>query len=479
MLWFVAIGKQPAASPLAVNPSNASVRSGQAHQVADLAVPQPAPAELQRQRNAKFDYLKKTVRDPYDQVGKRNPKWDAEARAALDDAVLHWCHSHEHVYEDSLWSHAKNAIDAGCDDPMILYLFARFHPGPFQQNFADGIQRFERAADAMIASKYPVARRAIALIKVASHASHPSHNPSDKAKKDALARAERAIDLLPGAARIRGAAAQHDAFSLYLEIIGTYENCGQSKAGFDRMAGKLDKDPECRVFYLLVKGAFYINYAWEARGRGWAKDVTPAGWEGMRQRLAVAAVALEEAWRLDPNNALVATQMLSVELGQNQGRERFDLWFRRAMLADGDNFDACAKKLYCLLPQWHGSREEALAFGQQCLATGNWKGQLPQILVQAHLQLTGDSTWTAAERAVYFRQPEVWRDCQSVWGGCLKQHPDSVVMQNHYLLWALECGQDAEVDRMLKLLKGNVSPRVLSSPAIAKLQERSKQLQIK
>ena len=88
-----------------------------------------------------------------------------------------------------------------------------------------------------------------------------------------------------------------------------------------------------------------------------------AQWELFRERLARAEVALERAWRLDPNNARAATQMLIVELGQGKGRTHMEEWFRRAMKADPGNYSACSRKLYYLEPKWYGSEEEMLAFG--------------------------------------------------------------------------------------------------------------------
>ena len=50
-----------------------------------------------------------------------------------------------------------------------------------------------------------------------------------------------------------------------------------------------------------------------------------------------------------------------------------ELWFDRAMKADGDDRYACLTKLDWLDPKWHGTAEEMLAFGRACRDTKNWR----------------------------------------------------------------------------------------------------------
>jgi hypothetical protein len=50
-------------------------------------------------------------------------------------------------------------------------------------------------------------------------------------------------------------------------------------------------------------------------------------------------------------------------------RTTMELWFDRAMKADGDRRDACWSKLHWLDPMWHGTPEDLLAFGRRCRDT--------------------------------------------------------------------------------------------------------------
>jgi hypothetical protein len=185
-------------------------------------------------------------------------------------------------------------------------------------------------------------------------------------------------------------------------------------------------------------GRRFIRYAWEARGKGTAETVTPEGWRLFRDRLTVADRELKRAWELDRSNARAATAMLSVELGLRGDRDEMEKWFGRALAADPDNFDACVDKLWFLRPRWHGSHEEMVAFGRDCLAGQNWTGNLPYVLVRAHADISRETT----DPAAYLAQPGVWDDIRSVHEGFLKAFPDAPRARwhrNRLARWACEC----------------------------------------
>ena len=79
----------------------------------------------------------------------------------------------------------------------------------------------------------------------------------------------------------------------------------------------------------LLRGDYYIRYAWNARGDGWADTVKEEGWKLFGQRLDMAEDALERAWKLDPTDARIPVKMINLELGQGEGRDRMELWFQR------------------------------------------------------------------------------------------------------------------------------------------------------
>jgi hypothetical protein len=197
------------------------------------------------------------------------------------------------------------------------------------------------------------------------------------------------------------------------------------------------------------KGYFYVKYAWDARGGGWANTVTDDGWRKMAERLTQARGALEEAWKLDPNSDAAATEMLTVELGQGNDRASMEKWFSRAMQANPDNYQACRSKMYYLEPKWHGSPEEMITFGRECLAARNWATNSPFLILDAHDTL---ATNYLKDKDTYFRQPEVWTDICAVYQPMLRAEPKTAWTRSRLAYYASLAGKWDEADRQFKLL---------------------------
>jgi hypothetical protein len=277
----------------------------------------------------------------------------------------------------------------------------------------------------------------------------------------ATRRLDAALALLPGVLADKDPFARKDAFYLCADLITGYRAQTKDRTvGFDKVMPALDKDPDARALRLLVRGTFFIDYAWDARGSGPASTVTEDGWQKMKERLGEAAQALESAWDLAPDrptplNALIAAKMIAVEMGRGGARDKMETWFERAMKADGDNVLACQVKMNYLEPKWLGSREEMLAFGRQCLATGNWEGALPFVLVDAHHRL---SKYVPEDRRPeYFKDPAVWEDFKAVFEPYLERFPDNSYARTAYLQAALRAGDLAVARRQVKLLGDNYS----------------------
>src|SRR5262249_484341 len=159
---------------------------------------------------------------------------------------------------------------------------------------------------------------------------------------------------------------------------------GNRKKAFDRVDAELAKVPGLEAVRLTAKGHFFKDYAWEARGSGYANTVTEEGARKMHERLAISRKALVQPWALQPALGETANQMLGVILGQGGSRAEMEKWFERAMKADNNNSLACWSKLQWLDPKWYGTQEEMLEFGRACRDTKNWRGGLPLILAEAH-----------------------------------------------------------------------------------------------
>src|SRR5262249_51564830 len=121
-----------------------------------------APAQARVDRMLRFN--RQTLAGAYDQVGKKSPEWDEHAHAAMELTALYFSNPTDpRAQAKDIRAAAQKALDAGCDDPLILFLHARSAdpktpPAELDRGYA-------KAAKAMWSSDYPPMRRASALLK--------------------------------------------------------------------------------------------------------------------------------------------------------------------------------------------------------------------------------------------------------------------------------------------------------------------------
>jgi hypothetical protein len=202
---------------------------------------------------------------------------------------------------------------------------------------------------------------------------------------------------------------------------------------------------------LLLKGKFYTDYAWEARGNGAARSVTPQGWEVFGERLNTAEEALTQAWKLNPKDERIARRMITVEMGKGRSRDNMEQWFQRAMALNPNYYDACHAKLYYLQPQWHGSWDAMREFAAECLGSTKWGGRVPLIVVDFH-EMLANAYKDSANRDAYYQQPPVWSDIKSAFDKFLKMNPKEPGYHHNYALHAFWAHEWADLNRELSLL---------------------------
>ena len=219
-------------------------------------------------------------------------------------------------------------------------------------------------------------------------------------------------------------------------------------ADFNRMYPAIDKRLAGTIEPLLFKARFYYYYAWDARGEGWASQVTPQGWKLFGQRLALAAQALEKVNQQDPSDERAPILMIDVTRGLDNDRTNVETWYRRAMWADPDSYLACATKMYDLDPRWGGSFQEMLKFGRECRDGGNYRGRLPLILARAHELIS----MSQQDRPAYFRGPGVWEEVSTEYEKELAMYPVDKKLRTRYAILAAFTRHWAAANRQFKIL---------------------------
>jgi membrane associated rhomboid family serine protease len=108
----------------------------------------------------------------------------------------------------------------------------------------------------------------------------------------------------------------------------------------------------------LMEALLFRSWAWQARGHGYAKEVSPQAWAEYAQRIEMADAALSDA--ADKSQRSPAYYPLAISLGVDQSKNRKDL----QRLADNsledfpDYYPSHRAMLRAYLPKWGGSYVE-------------------------------------------------------------------------------------------------------------------------
>jgi len=410
-------------------------------------------AEQARWHQVMYEWNQSTLVGSYDKVGKKSPKWDQPAREALEATARNFSHAVDPCSKlEDIHSLSKKAIDAGCDDALILYLYARTsyvpnYPGPEEQT-----KRFAIAAAAMEKSDYPPFRRIAALIKCAQATGRPKNLTAD-AQKEVARLYDTALQLLPKSVEqdARNEQTENEWMGFSKDIVAGKLRLGLDRdAAFHEVDAQLAKIPELKLTRLQLKAEYLINSAWDARGTGFANTVSDEDFKLFHDRLSQSKTILEEAWTLRPNDYRTALMMLRVEKGIGKDRADMEKWFERAIKPIGNQKGACEAKLEWLDPKWHGTRDEMLAFGRACRDTKNWRSGVTLVVVDAHYKAA--QQLRVEDRKAYYRTPEVWNDIHTVFDEYLAHNVENHGQRSRYAAFCYLCGKFPESNQQFKLL---------------------------
>ena len=392
----------------------------------------------------------------YEKHGRHSPKWDDSARTAVRYAQIVWSRPNAWLddAEDQAYAAAAEARRKGCTDPLIDYIHMRF-------GFEIGLvatsavqDRCNQIADEMEKAGYPGYDKAVASLYAAyaTRLRDAGEEGLKKAQND-LERGEESVAEAFGDAdipqeQVTSLLADEDAAARRLKA--------DWKPQFERACLALETNHPKSSLPLLAKGVFSTYYAWDGRGVNYSDKVTNEQWALFEERLKTAEETLEAAWKADSGNSEIAARMISVELGQGRGRDRMELWFKRAMEADPNNDFACCSKLTYLLPRWHGNDDEALAFAQECLEGDNWKARIPFIL-DDYYQYESSKDMAPREVPLY-NQIGVWEQIQSLYDLYLKVCPLSNRDRSRYAYLACLSGHWSMAATQLQILGDHVWP---------------------
>jgi len=417
---------------------------------------------MEKQFLDRLQWNRRTLQGAYDKIGKKDPRWDEPARKALDLAGQMFSRQYEPIVLNAeVHVEAKKAVDAGCHDALILYLYARTSVGKDSPGPAEYARRLDAAAVAMAASAYSPYRRAVA-IKAAIEPKVEDPKLTPARRRELERKLDAVVDLLPKSAAVDGRIDYWDE-RWFVEINSVIllhkQLSGDYKAAFDRVEAKLAKVPGIEALRLAVKGDFLYRWGWEARTTAFAAGVGEDQFRTFEKRVGEARAACQAAWERHPYQPRVAALMVDIEKAIGGGdRDATETWFERAMETDGDDERACWAKLDWLDPKWHGgdSFYEMLEFGQACAATKNWHTGITLLAADAHLRVC--SQFDVVETVKYLRRPEVWDEITSVYDEYLQHHPDDDVQRSKYAMLLFKAARYPQAHTQFQAVGDRLTP---------------------
>lgn len=390
--------------------------------------------------------MKATV-ETYSKAGFGDPKWDDAARRCLVEFAKSrsGALSADEPSGEVISYNASAAVNAGCKDPLVNYLYVRFAMrSDSEEAFAKG---FYDAAKAMDGSSYP------ALWKFYSDAralqqlfGMQNRKPDGKVNELLQMMLTSAVDTLND----KSVPADDAGEVAYLAFFLTSGDARNEEAFYKAIEPLISKNWPNSYGTYYARGNFFVDQAWAARGGGTADSVTSEGWLGFSNNLVSARSEYEHAWKLDSKQPKIAEQMMTVVLGLGSGRDQMELWFNRAMDLDTNNFEACKRKLQFLTPKWYGSDEELLAFGRECYQSTKWGGRVPLIILYVHD--AAESRLEGVAKAAYWKRPEVWADIQSAFDRFFELNPDGTGWYHDYARYAYRAEQWDKLNELIPKL---------------------------
>jgi uncharacterized protein (TIGR02996 family) len=132
---------------------------------------------------------------------------------------------------------------------------------------------------------------------------------------------------------------------------------------------------------------FLTEYAWHARGSGFADTVTAEGSRLMMERLSEARKITDQARELPEKDPVLWRVVLRIALGQGWPKADYDALVDEATAFEPKFWNYDTSRAYSLLPRWHGKEGDWEAYAEE--ASKRPSGLGPEIYARIVIHLRG------------------------------------------------------------------------------------------
>ncbi len=116
---------------------------------------------------------------------------------------------------------------------------------------------------------------------------------------------------------------------------------------------------------LVALAKAHIDWAWQARGSGYAGTVTEEGWQQFHTRIAEARSLLERAEKLGPQDAEAHRQLLVVAMAEGLSDEQARTWFDAGRKIDPWYSPLYTQMATLKMPRWGGAPGDVERFAAE------------------------------------------------------------------------------------------------------------------
>ncbi len=198
--------------------------------------------------------------------------------------------------------------------------------------------------------------------------------------------------------------------------------------------------------------AYWVSFAWKARGSGYSNTVKEQGWKNFADRLANGHAVLDKARAKKDACPFLYVQGQVVALGESWKRPEYDKLFEEAIKRFPDSNEFYFQKVYNLQPRWDGGETEWPDFAAKAAdKIGGANGDKLYARIAWYISNLGfyDNMFTEFPNLKWSR---IDQGMQAL----LKEYPNSANVQNEYLKLAIQAGKTALSKQLLAKIGKNV-----------------------
>jgi hypothetical protein len=232
------------------------------------------------------------------------------------------------------------------------------------------------------------------------------------------------------------------------KLLSFYNAFGDPYYGWGELFRNLDrwlKRYPASITARVATGEAWSSFAWEARGKGYAKTVTEEGRKLMRERMAKAYELVKNPPD-DPSKDCMHRYSLLLWIANAQGwdRQKYEALFKKAVSFEPLYYNYYLVKAYYLLPRWHGKEGEWQRFADEAVKLTP-KSEGMGIYSRILITIWGYKEFTT------FKEPDIsWSKMKQGFLDIEHNYPNSSYMLNYYCMFACIAGDKITARRLFK-----------------------------